>query len=272
MSKIDENPIVLELSKIWHKSGIKFGDTVLLHSDVKNILMYYNYFSQPSDSKKEVILNTEEILNSFFLALGIDGTLIIPLFNFEFCNGKPFDINESPSQMGALTEAARKRKGYVRTLNPVYSFAVFGKNKNYFKSIKLKTALGSDSVFSRLRELNGKIAVLGLNDKDCMTFYHHIEEMHQVDYRIYKGFTGLYTDQKKTTKDLTIKLFVRDIDKGVESLLDPVADLMWRNGLYSGEKYNEGKGLRVISANKMYTFVSNLIDQNKAQGLLYEIN
>jgi aminoglycoside 3-N-acetyltransferase len=232
--------------------------------------MHYNYFNQSSDSKKEKVLTVDEILDSFFLALGSKGTLIIPLFNFEFSKGKPFNINTSPSHMGVLTEIARKRKGYVRTLNPIYSFAIFGKKKKYFQSIKLKTALGADSVFSRLMELNGKIAVLGLKDKDCMTFYHHIEEVHQVDYRISKKFSALYTDYKNKTIKQTINLYVRDVDNGVNTLLDPVADLMWENGLYSGERYNEGSGLRVVSANKMYSFVSKLIEQNKTEGFLYE--
>ena len=174
--------------------------------------------------------------------------------------------------MGALTEAARKRDNYIRTLNPIYSFAIFGKNKQYFQSIKLETALGVDSVFSRLMELDGKIAVLGLSDKNCMTFYHHIEEIHQVDYRIPKEFTALYTDSKNRISKKTISLYVRDLDNGVRTLLDPVADLMWKKNLYNGDKPNEGMGLRVISANKMYSFVSHLIKQNKKRGFLYEVN
>jgi aminoglycoside 3-N-acetyltransferase len=253
------------------KCGINSGDTVLLHSDVRSVLMHYNYFSQSNSSKKKKILSVDDILDSFFLAIGGAGTLIIPLFNFEFTEGVPFNLNTTPSQMGILSEVARKRKGYVKTLNPVYSFAIFGKNKQYFQSIKLETALGIDSVFSRLMELDGKIAVLGLTDRKCMTFYHHIEEMHQVNYRFFKQFTAPYTDGQNNTTEKTISLYVKDSDKGVATLLDPVADLMWEGHLYSGEKYDEGLGLRTISVNIMYNFVSKLIKQNKASGLLYEI-
>ena len=271
MSVANSNPIVNELSEIWHKCGINVGDTVLLHSNVTHVLMHYNYFNQPNNSKKEMVLSVDDILDSFLFALGNEGTLIVPLFNFGFSEGKLFDINTTPSKMGILTEIARNRKEHVRTLNPVYSFAIFGKNKQYFQSIKLETALGADSVFSRLMELDGKIAVLGLTDKKCMTFYHHIEEMHQVNYRIPKQFTALYTDSQNNTIEQTIGLYVRDLDNGVSTLLDPVADLMWESGLYSGERYNEGMGLRVVSANKMYNFVSQLIKQNKTEGYLYEI-
>jgi hypothetical protein len=95
--------------------------------------------------------------------------------------------------------------------------------------------------------------------------------MHHVDYRISKRFSGLYTDSQNNTTRKTINLYVRDLDKGVNTLLNPVSDLMWERGLYSGERYNEGMGLRVVSANKMYSFVSSLIKQNKTKGFLYEV-
>ena len=81
----------------------------------------------------------------------------------------------------------------------------------------------------------------------------------------------MYTDSQNNTTEKTISLYVRDLDKGVNTLLDPVSDLMWERGLYSGERHNKGMGLRVISANKMYDFVSNLIKQNKTKDFLYSI-
>lgn len=271
MSKLNTNLIINELIEKWHQCGINNGDTVLFHSDVRKILMHYNYFNQPKNKSKNKVLSVDNILDSFFYAIGNTGTIIIPLFNFDFTQGIAFDVRNTPSQMGILTETARKRSEHLRTLNPVYSFAIFGKNKQYFKSIKLETALGNDSVFSKLMELDGKIAILGLPDKKCMTFYHHIEEMHQVPYRINKEFTAPYTDFNGFTKQQTINLHVRDLDNGVSTLLDPVADLMWTKKLYSGEKYNQGMGLRTISANKMYNFVSELIQKDTTKGFLYEI-
>ena len=269
MSLITSNSVIEELSKSWKNCGINEGDTLLLHSDVRQLLMFYNYFSQPSNKKKKVILSVDNILDSFFNAVGTEGTLIIPLFNFDFTNGIPFNLNTTISQMGVLTEVARKNTNYVRTKNPVYSFAIFGKNKDYFNSIKLETAIGKNSVFSKLMELDGKIGVLGLSDKNCMTFYHHIEEMHQVSYRISKKFTGKYIDIDGNASIKTIYLYVRDLDNGFNSLLDPVGELMWEKGLYSGEHHNIGKGFRVISARLMYKFVSEIINKNEAQGMLY---
>ena len=270
---MNKNEIVIELAKKWRDCGLLDGDTVVLHSDVRRILLHYNRLNQHKTKGKEKILSVTDIFASFLNAVGKSGTLIIPLFNFDFSSKKtPFDIKNTPSQMGVLSEYARKRDDYLRTKNPVYSFAIFGKNKKYFESLDLYSALGKDSVFSRLIELDGKIAILRLPDKNSMTFYHHVEEMHNVPYRIRKSFTGLYIDANGKEKKETISLFVRDLDKGVQTLVDPVGELMWDQGLYVGEKFNQGHGLRTVSAVKMYKFVSKIILSNSALNNLYEIN
>lgn len=59
-------------------------------------------------------MDVETILDSFLHTLGENGTLLLPLFNFDFCGGAPFVIRTTPSHMGALTEAGRVRLGAVR--------------------------------------------------------------------------------------------------------------------------------------------------------------
>jgi len=52
-------------------------------------------------AKRKKIFFVDNILDSFFYALGSEGTLIFPLFNFEFVEGVPFNINTTLSQMVA---------------------------------------------------------------------------------------------------------------------------------------------------------------------------
>jgi hypothetical protein len=62
---------------------------------------------------------------------------------------------------------------------------------------------GIDSPFAILRQMRGKIAVLDLDDQTSMTFYHHVEKMHEVPSRYHKQFTGAYTDAAGLTTDRT---------------------------------------------------------------------
>jgi len=256
--------MIKELSKDWRAAGVQAGDVLLLHSNIKNTFRRY--------LKKGIRLTPYEILESFLGAVGPSGTLLLPLFNFDCTKDIAFDIRNTPSQMGALTEAGRSHPLAVRTGHPIYSFAAIGAAAEEFRGINNFSGYGSDSPFSLLREMNGRIAVLDLPDQNSMTFYHYVEEAHNVDYRYHKTFTIDYTDESGTSDLKTYGLFVRNIEKGVLTHVDPAGELMWENGLYSGYRPGEGCGLRTIDANQMYDFVSNIISTGMAKNLIYRID
>ncbi|EEA92903.1 AAC(3) family N-acetyltransferase [Pseudovibrio sp. JE062] len=250
------------LLKRWEGSGLQKGDTVLLHSSILRTLVEARRAGRRG-------LTAEQILESFLALLGEEGTLLLPLFNFDFAEGKPFVFDETPSQMGALTEAGRKYPGAVRTGHPVYSFCVIGKEAPKFRHLDNKSGYGADSPFGLLRELDGKIAVLDLPDEGSMTFYHHIEEMNRVNYRYSKDFTAPYTDERGVTTDRTYSIYVRDLDMGVVTNVDPAGEVLWSKGLYSGSRPNEGGGLRSVRAQIIFEVISELIQNHGAENLLY---
>jgi aminopeptidase-like protein/aminoglycoside N3'-acetyltransferase len=255
--------MIQTLANEWKEAGVQEGDVVLVHSSIKSTFRRY--------LKLGTKLTAQDILESFLNAVGSSGTLLFPLFNFDFSNGVPFDIRNTPSHMGALTEAARMYPLAVRTGHPIYSFAVIGAHAEKFEKIDNFSGYGSDSPFAVLREMDGKIAVLDLPDQNSMTFYHHVEEMYEVDYRYHKEFTANYTGASGKTKSKKYGLFVRNIEKGVLTHVNPAGELMWQRGLFCGCKPNEGSGLRTISARKMYEFVADIIESGKAKNILYRI-
>lgn len=251
------------LQEKWISSGINRGDTVLIHSNIRRTLM--------NCRRAEIPASPEIILDSFLDVLGSQGTLLLPLFNFDFSNGADFDIRNTPSQMGALTEAGRLHSEAVRTGHPVYSFAVIGHHANSFDGIDNESGYAEDSPFGILKRLNGKIASLDLEDQSSMTFYHHIEEIKNVDYRYFKTFTGNYTDYQGLSSPKSYKIYVRNIERGVRTNVNPTGELLWSSGLYKGFRPNNESGLRVIEAKAMFTFVEDIIDKGNALGNLYSI-
>lgn len=251
------------LSDEWRQAGVHEGDTLLVHSSIKRTVRRH--------LRMGVSLTPQDILRSFLEALGPYGTLILPLFNFDFTKGVAFNISTTPSHMGALTEAGRTHPLAVRTGHPIYSFAAIGFAAERFREIDNFSGYGSDSPFAVLREMNGRIAVLDLPDQNSMTFYHHVEEMHNVEYRYHKTFTADYIDKNGNTSPKTYGLFVRNIEDRVLTHVDPAGELLWDAGLYSGSRPNEGAGLRTILAQDMYAFVSSIIATGKAKNYLYRI-
>jgi aminoglycoside 3-N-acetyltransferase len=251
-----------ELVNGWRQAGINEGDTVLLHSSLK--LTFKSFL------RKGIKLSANTILDSFLEAVGSTGTLILPLFNFDFSKGISFDIRTSPSQMGMLTEIGRQHPKAIRTGHPIYSFSVIGHNSDKFADIDNYSGYGKDSPFNMLKQLNGKIAVLGLTDQHSMTFYHYIEEMNQVSYRYMKEFSGQYTNYKGQCRIKAYGLFVRNLEKGICTHVNPMGELLWENGIYTGYRPNSEIGLRVASASDIYGFVSKIIKSGGAEGLLYK--
>ena len=255
--------MIQNLVNEWREAGVQEGDVLLIHSSIKRTLRRY--------MKQRMNITPQDILESFLNALGSSGTLLLPLFNFDFTTGVPFDIRNTPSHMGALTEAGCLHPSAIRTGHPIYSFAVIGSKAERFKEIDNFSGYGTDSPFAMLRDMDGKIAVIDLPDQNSMTFYHYVEEMHEVNYRYHKTFTGKYTDVVGTTESRTYGLFVRNIERKILTHVNPAGELMWQRGLYSGYKPNEGCGLRTISAQQMYKFVSDIIESGKAKNILYRI-
>ena len=159
----------------------------------------------------------------------------------------------------------------MRTGHPIYSFAVIGAQAAAFRGLVNFSGYGADSCFSRLRAMGGKIAVLDLPDQRSMTFYHHVEEMHAVPWRYHKRFSGSYTDGAGERRERESGLFVRDIENGVHTHVDPMADVLCAAGPYRGDRPGTGSGLRVIDAGVMYEAVADIIAADRAEGLLFRI-
>lgn len=259
---MSEKSLITTLAAEWRQAGVDKGDTILIHSKLSRTLrLIVKMGGQPS---------TELVLNSLLEAVGDNGTLLLPLFNFDFTKGVPFDIRSSPSAMGALTEAGRLHPAAVRTGHPIYSFAAIGANASRFAEVDNYSGYGPDSPFAILRELDGKIGVIDLPDQNSMTFYHHVEELCGVDYRYHKSFRGPYTNWHGHEAEKEYGLFVRNIEKGVLTHVNPMGEILWEEGLYTGCRPNEGSGLRVARANQIFKRVSKTINEGQALGLLYK--
>lgn len=135
--------------------------------------------------------------NALMELLGEEGTLLMPAYNFESWTEKHyFDINETPSLVGVLTEEFRKMNGVERTAHPIHSLSVWGKLTQEICSLDGKNTFGDVSVFRYLLNINAYYSVAGLGLE--MPFLPcHLPEMEmKTPYRRVKNFGGIYLDKK----------------------------------------------------------------------------
>lgn len=236
--------------------GVEAGDTLLVHSSYKSF--------GPVDGGPQTVVRALELA----VDTEHDGTLVMPTFNFGFNKGEPWDVRTTPSKMGVLTELARQDPRAKRVFHPFYSFAVLGKHAEMLGGLRYKSAYERNSVFGKLRDLDGKIMVIGLSYTNSMTFFHHIEQMEGVDYRFLKQFTGEVTDADGRTYTDTFEMLVRDIDKGVITEVDPMGFLMEEKGVIQVRKIGEAD-VKLMKANEVYAFTAR--EMRRDPHLLYQI-
>ena len=236
-----------ELVLNFQKIGLISGDVLLVHSSYKS-------FGGVEGGPQTVIDAIRSILTD-------EGTLIVPTFNYDFCDGKPFDIKKTSSKMGIISELVRTDSNSKRTLDPVFSFAILGKHRDYLADLKSEHSFGPDSIFAKLRELDAKIMIIGLTYNESMTFFHHIEEIQGCDYRYFKEFKGTITNYDDVKQDGKIVLFVRDIERGVQNAVDKMGSIMEQEGIVKNTIIGESE-IKIMNVNEVYKRTTEEMKKN----------
>src|SRR3989338_1633854 len=179
-----------DIAKALRRCGIKKGDILFVHSDI-------SAFGKLSTLDAAFLLKT--LIDTLKESVGSAGTIIMPTFTYSFTENKPYDMANSKSKVGILTEYFRKLPDVGRTTHADHSVAVWGKYKSELLRIG-KDTFGNDSIFGKLHKLNGKIIFFGAPFQSC-TFVHYIEQMHGVPYRYMKKIRGKIVDSDKEYED-----------------------------------------------------------------------
>lgn len=177
--------------------GLKSGDTVLVHGSLKSI--------------GQVQGGADAVIDALLEMLGTVGTLLMPSFQSgsEFYlvdQGCRFDIRNTPSGCGIITETFRKRPGVLRSLSPTHCTAACGpmaeKILEGHERCKLSTGFGSP--YHRLVEMNGKILLLGVTHGSNTTL-HFVENTNGAPSICRKEYLPVVVDKNGT--EITVPTF-----------------------------------------------------------------
>lgn len=141
--------------------GISEGDTLLLHSALTAI-------------GQTVEGGADAVIDAFLEAVGESGTLAMSSLTGW---AQPFDPGSTPSAVGLISERFRQRPGTLRSRHPVHSICARGRQAEYLTAghEKCETGCGEGTPYYKLRDLGGKVVLLGV-DMDRNTLMHSLEE------------------------------------------------------------------------------------------------
>ena len=235
-----------KFKKILDYLGIKKKDKLLVNSNTLNLMIKHKDKALPN-----------KILDILIERITPEGTLLFPTYSWDFCNGSRYDSLKTRSTAGTLSNLSLKNKNFVRSKNPIYSFSVFGKDKNKIANLSHYSCFGLDSPFGYLIKNKGKNLFIDLDYKDALTFVHVAEESAGVNYRYHKIFTGKYTNKNRIKKIENFEMYVRKKDKASATFIDKKFD----------NKLLKKKALKKIKNNNS---IFSVVDVQTAYNLMHE--
>ena len=204
--------------EILRTHGIHAGDSLYIASNVSRLLTSAQELGVRTSVQRDAFLDA--CVQSFQDLVTEDGTLLFPLFTWDFCHGLPFDIRHTPGRVGALNNwIFAKRKDFRRTMHPIYSFLVWGKRAPEFLAMENHDSFGSDSPFAYLHRHGGKMLLFDVCVERSFTFVHYVEECIHAPYRYLKAFRGTYVDAEGQETERTYTMYVQDLSISSEKLL-----------------------------------------------------
>ena len=98
-----------------------------------------------------------------------------------------FNIFETPSQMGVVSETFRKMSNVKRSFHPTDSVCALGKESDYFTNTHFGniTPYNENSPFKKLCSKKGKILMLGTTLNGACTNLHTLEDAVPFKYPVY---------------------------------------------------------------------------------------
>lgn len=172
---VSREQLVQDLKKI----GLTEGDSVLVHSSLSKVGFVQG--------------GAQTVVDALFDVVGVNGTLLFPTFpaagrNKTHLEEHPyFDIRNTPSQMGSITEYFRKLDGVSRSFHPTDPVCAKGPLAEFYTNTHYGqlTPYNEFSPFRKLCEKRGKILMLGTTLNGACVNLHTLEDAVDFKHPVY---------------------------------------------------------------------------------------
>ncbi|MDX2361675.1 MAG: AAC(3) family N-acetyltransferase [Crocinitomicaceae bacterium] len=159
-----------DLIKSFKEIGIVEGDTLLVHSSLSKI----GYVEEGPKTVVEALME----------AVGVKGNILMPnspnaSLQLDYIKElKEFNVQNSPSKLGAISEYFRVLPNAIRSAHPTEPVSCIGPDADYFTKDHFGelTPYTSNSPFYRVSERGGKILYLGVTLDNAGTNLHTLED------------------------------------------------------------------------------------------------
>src|SRR4051794_33954570 len=230
-----------DITALLRETGVAADDVLYLHSGLATALRAEG--RTPEEKVDTVLSGVRDAVP--------DGVLAMPTYTYSFTKGEPFDLERTPSTVGALTERFRHTAGVRRTPDPIFSSAVLGTLSPEWEGplfeVGDKDCFGDASIFEYFRQVDGWLGFLGIGF-EYATYVHRIEQRLDVPYRYRKPFSGEVTSPQNPPRTVTAVYNVRRLDEDVVTDFGPLEARLREAGHLREHRIERGPRLALVRA------------------------
>ena len=234
-----------ELKQSLLNAGIQPGDHIMVHASLSKM----GFIEGGADTAVDVLKE----------AVGTLGIVLMPTspiarLQLDYVSDNPlFDVLNTPSAMGKISEVFRTSDGVVRSYHPTEPVAAWGaKAYEYIKDHTTKnTPYHWDSPYGKLIQHGGKILYVGVTLDNAGTHLHTLEDALDVGVPVYysKEFKLSVCDYEGNEMIVATKVHNPEYSK--KRRCDELLPLFLREGVYREVYIGKAKTL-VFDAKKMF--------------------
>ena len=225
---------------------------MMVHADA---IVAAQFPAMPSEQRVDLLIAAMEA------AIGASGTLVIPAFSYSFTKGEVFDVLNTPSVVGLVSERFRKMPGVSRSADPIFSFAFRGPRAPEFSALPGGECFGTESLFAELHRSNAHIVDLGCSMSRGGTFVHYVETAHGVDYRYDKTFSGTVVLQDRRAIECSVIYNVRDLTRRSDGDMRRLQRRLIGEGKMRCAEVGRSR-IMAVSANDLFDTAWKMLDED----------
>lgn len=248
---ITQQKLVDDLKKI----GLQKGDSVLVHSSLSKIGFVEG--------------GPATVVNALFEVIGQEGTLLFPSFpakgrNKTHLEEHPFfDIKNTPSQMGSITEYFRKLDKVHRSFHPTDPICAKGPLAEYYTNSHFGqlTPYNEHSPFRKLCDKKGKILMLGTTLNGACTNLHTLEDAVNFKYPVYDSVEYEVKMIDESGKEYQMRTKVHNPDYSAKRNCDALKPMFEKEGVLMNGVVGEAKTMLIDAQKMLEVMIKNYNDK-----------
>lgn len=248
----------VDLINQFKSIGIQQGDSLLVHSSLSKIGYVEGGAKTVVDALLEVV--------------GVNGNLLMPTspnasLQLDFIRDlKVFDVANTPSSLGSVTEHFRKLPDAIRSAHPTEPVSCIGPDAEYFTGDHFGSLTPYDqySPFYRISEKGGKILYLGVTLDNAGTNLHTLEDaIEDFVYPVYYPEVFEVDIRFPDGEIRNMKTKVHNPEQSAKRKCDGLIPLFIEKGVMREHKIGEARALLVDAK----PFLDCMIEEYKTRGV-----